>query len=293
VGLVDNLVLDNLKKSHDELCNLLNSNVIFYYGPLVFNTPSVFDESINKIRHKKASLSIVLTTSGGSVEPTEKAVEIIRNNFRQVNFIVPDYAMSAGTIFCMSGNRILMSNSSSLGPIDPQLQLPDGSLIPALGYLEQLEKLINKSKSGEITAVEIDMLRRLDLGDINRYEQARNLTITLLKKWLVTYKFRNWKTHRSTPSLKGKPVTIHEKENKAEEIARQLGDVTLWHSHGRHISAETLKSKLKLKIENYSQKNELKNAINCYQGIAIDYIQKNAFLLFIHGEDMIKTIRAK
>jgi hypothetical protein len=257
---------------------------------MLFDTPHFFDECINKIKKKEVTLSIILTTSGGSVEPTERTVEIIRNNFRQVNFIVPDYAMSAGTIFCMSGNRIFMGETSSLGPIDPQLQQPDGSLIPALGYLEQLEKLINKSKSNKISPAEIDMLRKLDLGDINRYEQSRNLTITLLKTWLVKYKFKNWKIHRSTPELKGTSVTDKQKETRAEEIARKLGDIKLWHSHGRHISAKTLKSELRLKIEDYSRKIELKKAINFYYGIAIDYIQKNGYLLFMHGADMLKVI---
>lgn len=292
MGLVDALVRDNLKNAHAKLCDLLNSNVIFffYYGPMLFDTPHMFNESISSIKEKKGVLSIILTTPGGSVEPTERAVEIIRNNFRQVYFVVPDYAMSAGTIFCMSGDKILMSDISSLGPIDPQLQQSDGTLIPALGYLEQLEKMIKKSKDGKISAVEIDMLRRLDLGDINRYEQARNLTITLLKKWLVTYKFKNWKIHHTNQKLKGNPVTAAEKEKRAEEIARKLGDVKLWHSHGRHISARTLKSELRLKIENYSLKKELKGAIDCYQGIAIDYIQKNGYLLFMHGENMLRVI---
>ena len=290
MGLVDSLVHKQLDVTRVNLCNLLNSNVIFYYGPMFFDTPRIFYDSINKIDKKKKALSIILTTSGGAVEPTERTVEIIRTHFQQVNFIVPDYAMSAGTIFCMSGDKILMDEVSSLGPIDPQLQQPDGSLIPALGYLEQLEKMIERSKSGEISIVEIDMLRKLDLGDINRFEQARNLTITLLKKWLVKYKFKDWKIHRSSPKLKGKPVTLKEKEKRAEEIARQLGDVKLWHSHGRHISAKTLDSVLRLEIDNYAFKKELKEAITVYQGIAMDYILKNGYMLFAHGEKNLTII---
>jgi len=169
-------------------------------------------------------------------------------------------------------------------------QQSDGSLIPALGYLEQLEKMIHRSKSGEISVVEIDMLRQLDLGDINRFEQARNLTITLLKKWLVKYKFKDWKTHRHSPKLKGKPVTLKEKEKRAEDIARQLGDVKLWHSHGRHITAKTLENILRLEIDNFALKKDLKEAITVYQGTAMDYILKNRYLLFAHGENNLAVI---
>ena len=66
-------------------------------------------------------LVIILNTPGGSAETVEKLVDIIRHHYTDVSFVVPDFAMSAGTIFCMSGNRIYMDYSSSLGPIDPQV----------------------------------------------------------------------------------------------------------------------------------------------------------------------------
>jgi ClpP class serine protease len=48
-------------------------------------------------------------------------VTVIRKHYKTVNFVVPDYAMSAGTIFCMSGDKIFMDYASALGPIDPQV----------------------------------------------------------------------------------------------------------------------------------------------------------------------------
>lgn len=65
----------------------------------------------------------------------EKMVEIIRNKYQKVYFVVPDYAMSAGTIFCMSGEKIYMDYSSSLGPIDPQVY-NGKEFVPALAYLD-------------------------------------------------------------------------------------------------------------------------------------------------------------
>jgi len=70
MGLVDNLVHQNLDLNRTKLCDLLNSNVIFYYGPILFNTPRIFYDFINTIEKKKKTLSIILTTSGGVVEPT-------------------------------------------------------------------------------------------------------------------------------------------------------------------------------------------------------------------------------
>jgi hypothetical protein len=42
------------------------------------------------------------------------------------------------------------------------------------------------------------------------YEQARDLSIALLKKWLVQYKFKDWLTHRTNNP--GATVTSAEKE---------------------------------------------------------------------------------
>lgn len=52
--------------------------------------------------------------------------------------MVPDCAMSAGTIFCMAGDKIWMGYYSSLGPIDPQV-FNGKNWVPALGYLDKVE----------------------------------------------------------------------------------------------------------------------------------------------------------
>ena len=288
---VDGLVKSKLKEEHENLSQELNSDVIFYSGPMALETPHLFQDAINALKNKRQTISIVLRTGGGAVEPVERAVEIIRRNYRYVNFIIPDYAMSAGTIFCMAGDKIYMSQLSSLGPIDPQVQRVDGSLVPAMGYLEQFYKFVEKSKSGQISPAELDLLRRLDLGDLNRYEQARNLTITLLKKWLVNYKFKYWKIHKSSSDKKGQPVTEKEKNARAEEIAAKLGDISIWHSHGRHICINTLKKELKLKIEDYSNKQKLHGRISAYDELAVDYIFKNDYFLYVHAGEEIIALR--
>ena len=50
----------------------------------------------------------------------ERTVGIIRQHYFQVDFIIPDKAMSAGTVCALSGDNIYMDYYSQLGPIDPQ-----------------------------------------------------------------------------------------------------------------------------------------------------------------------------
>ena len=83
---------------------------------------------------------IILTTTGGSAIAVERYVNIIRYHYKEVHFIVPDYAYSAGTIFCMSGDSIFMDYFSVLGPIDPQVQNKEGKWVAALGYLDKVNE---------------------------------------------------------------------------------------------------------------------------------------------------------
>ncbi len=178
------------------------------------------EEVSTKSKRRDSAISIVLRTPGGSAETVDRYVSVVRKHYKSVNFVVPEVAMSAGTIFCMSGNKIYMDYSSCLGPIDPQVLMPDGSgYVAALGYLDKVKEITDKPK---LTSADVVFLRGLDLAKLALYEQARDLSIDLLKKWLVQYKFKDWIKHRTTNP--GARVTKAEKEARAEEIASALSN---------------------------------------------------------------------
>jgi ClpP class serine protease len=60
------------------------------------------------------AVDFLLETPGGLAEVTVDIVNLLRPRFRHVSFIVPHFAMSAGTILAMSGDEILMDHRSSL-----------------------------------------------------------------------------------------------------------------------------------------------------------------------------------
>ena len=182
-----------------------------------------FIEDLKSEASGRDRIAIILNSPGGSAETVEKLVDIVRYHYSEIHFVIPDEAMSAGTIFALSGDKIFMDYTSSLGPIDPQVH-NGKDWVPALGYLDQVEKMIKKSADGTLADAELVILQNLDLAMLSRYEQAKNLTITLLKKWLVDYKFRDWTTHQSNPQKLGQPVTDAEKQIRAEEIAILLSD---------------------------------------------------------------------
>jgi len=226
-------------------------------------------ENLAERDDKSENLVFFLYTPGGVAEVVEKMVDIIRHYYKEVWFVVPDMAMSAGTILCMSGDKIYMDYSSSLGPIDPQIPNSDGQLVPALGYLDQVERMIEKSGAGTLTDAEFAILQNQDLATLRRYEQARDLSISLLKDWLVRYKFKDWDTHSSN----GQAVENQEKVDRAMEIAEALSNHKRWHSHGRMIGIKTLTNDLRLKIEDYTKDDDLRSVIRKYSDLLLDCVQ--------------------
>lgn len=276
----------------ERLSNLeehLDADVAFYYGQIHPDIQRRFREFIEQLKGASRGtdhLAFVLNTPGGSVETVEKLVEILRFHYKTVSFIMPDWAMSAGTIFCMSGDKIYMEYSSSLGPIDPQV-FNGTAWVPALGYLDQVERMIEKAAAGTLSPAEIVLLQSLDLAMLSRYEQARALTVTLLKKWLVDYKFKDWTHHRTDPTKILRPVTRAEKEQRAEEIARELGNNRTWHSHGRMIGPITLRNVLRLEVEEYSEQKDLRDAIRGYNDLVVEYIAHCAVSILLHSKNTI------
>ena len=229
-------------------------------------------------------LVIVISTPGGVVEAVEKMVEVTRAHFDEVFFAVPGSAMSAGTIFCMSGDKIYMDYTSSLGPIDPQLSFSPNEMVPALGYIDKVEEFIEKSRKGELTQAELIMLQRLDLAHLRRYEQARDLSVSLLREWLVKYKFKDWSVHRTTNP--GSPVTTEQKQARAEQIASDLSDNKLWHSHGRMIGLEKVQNMLKLQVEDYT-KTELQFPLRAYGDLLSEFVMQQNLRFFTHHAEKV------
>lgn len=285
VPSIDNALRDLMNTSLAELEKALGCDVFNYFGPIVDgqeNSILEIIEDLAKTPGKSEQLAVILTTTGGSAAAVERYVNIIRHHYAKVIFIVPDYAYSAGTIFCMSGDEIWMDYFSVLGPIDPQVPNKDGKFVPALGYLDKINELIKKAQENKLTQAEFLILKDFDLAELRGYEQAKELTISLLKKWLVNYKFKNWNKHDDNTT----DVTPKEKEQRAEEIANRLGDNNEWKTHGRPIDIKTLKS-LKLQITDYSNKPEEREAIRNYYKILRDFIARHNFPQFIHTRTFI------
>ncbi len=275
---VDTVVRSKLDELRAHLEDQLNSDVVALFGALIYGADHKTRLAVEALPKKRDRLCVVLDTPGGVVEVVERIVEALRHHYTEVHFVIPDRAMSAGTVLAMSGDAIWMDYFSRLGPIDPQVQ-KDERLVPALSYLVQYGRLIKKAEEGKLTAAEFALLDKLDLAELHQFELARVLSITLLKKWLVNYKFKNWIGKETS----GVAVTPADRESRAEAIATILSDNERWHSHGRGISMETLRSELNLKIDDFGARNDLSGSVHDYHRFLWDYMRREGITHFVHS----------
>ncbi len=114
-----------LQKNAPEIVQALSINDVDMNG---------FMTAFNGLDFKKG-LDLILHTPGGEVAATESIINYIKSKFADFRVIVPQLAMSGGTMIACSAKEIVMGNHSSLGPVDPQYHG-----IPAHGVIEEFNR---------------------------------------------------------------------------------------------------------------------------------------------------------
>ena len=280
-------IRDVLNQDLSRLEDILQADVLTIFGPIWPGLEKIVKEAVERIRNRRYRIAVVLDTVGGIVEVVERMVTVIRYHYDEVHFIVPNRAMSAGTVFVMAGDRIFMTYFSCLGPIDPQIE-KDGKFVPAMSYLNQYQRFSEKAESGDLNTAELILLNNFDPGELYQFEQARLLSQDLLTEWLSKYKFRDWNIHSSTEI----PVADEEKKERAKEIAKVLGDYERWRSHGRAISRDTLVSDpIRLKIERIEDNLSLSLTLKDYFGLLEHYMQNYQPELLVHTQNSFRNTR--
>ena len=135
-----NTITKYCKKLHEKT----GRNIIVYYsGWLTIDDERIsidsFDKngfmSVIKDLDKSNGLDLILHTPGGLVDATESIIDYLHSVFGEdIRAIIPQMAMSGGTMIACSCKEIIMGKHSSLGPVDPQIMG-----IPAQTAIEEFE----------------------------------------------------------------------------------------------------------------------------------------------------------
>lgn len=280
----DEFIVGQLHERLRAVENAFEADALCIVGPMASPLDDLIRVAAEQLRKQRQPprdrLVLLITTEGGYIETVQRIVETLRYHYAYVGCIIPNYAYSAGTVLAMSGDEIFMDYYSRLGPIDPQVDTTTGRLVPALGYLRQWEKLIEKGKDGTLTPVEFQlMVVAFDQAELYKYDQARKLSVMLLEQWLTQYKFKDWERTET----RNRRVTDRMRKKRAVEIAEALNETEVWHSHGHGISMAVLQDQLKLKIDDLKEQPTRHDAVEEYSGLFADYMQKIGFEGIIHS----------
>ena len=127
-----------LSQANEELGRHMAADVFTLCSPMEFGLDDFVRDEIELIAEQDGrpnKLVVLLETPGGYIETVERIVAVLRRHYDVVEFVIPNYAYSAGTVLALSGDEIYMDYYSVLGPIDPQFRTENGNQVPGMGYL--------------------------------------------------------------------------------------------------------------------------------------------------------------
>lgn len=212
---------------------------------------------------RKRGLDLVLHTPGGDLAACESLVEYLRSMFNgDIRAIVPQLAMSAGTMIACSCKQIVMGKHSSLGPIDPQF-----AGIAAHGVIEEFERA-RREIAENPAAIPIwqPILAKYPPTFIGECEKAIQWSFEVVEEWLVTGMLAGRRAARRA----------------AKKIVKELGDHALTKSHARHISATAAKQ-IGLSVVHLEDKPELQDAVLTLHHISIQTLAATSAIKIIEN----------
>lgn len=169
---------------------------------------------------KGCDIDLLIQSPGGDVDTAEKLVIMLRERARGFRVIVTERAKSAATMIALAADEILMSSTSELGPIDPQIQTTSGGGVVyrlAQSFLDGLEEIKRKAiEEGGVNPAYFPSLSQLDPALLDFCQKATQRSGLFAEKWLSRH-------------------MLKDDHAKAAEIAKKLVNVNTYSSHGMVI----------------------------------------------------------
>ena len=225
-----------------------NRNVIAYYSGFLTKPGiqgiEINDEDKNGFMScvhqmdREKGLDLLLHTGGSSAAAAESLVHYLKQMFgSSIRAIVPQIAMSAGTVLACACKSILMGKHSSIGPVDPQI-----NGIPCVGVVEEVKKAFSEIIEDQRAALVWNpILGRLVPSFLQQCEWAIESSKKFLKEALENGMLRD--------------LPIENRDVAVRRVTDRLTDLNYNKSHDRHIHCEEC-AKIGLKVEMLEDPNE-------------------------------------
>lgn len=210
----------------------------FKYPVMIENEDAIMiEEALLNTDFSNKGLLLVLNSPGGSGLAAERIINLCKN-YSNNNFdvLIPNKAKSAATMICFGANKIWMSTSSELGPIDPQIKINVQSgweIIGITSLIESYDKLFKKACGckGRIEPF-LQQLERFDSRLIEEYKLARDLSsdiaVKSLKKGMLSSLTEKDIKNKIEPFLKPRKTKVHGRPifiEQAKECSLEVGEI--------------------------------------------------------------------
>lgn len=245
---VDDIRRKYLKRLHKHT----GRNVIAYYSGWLFRPPgtpnlSVADDDMNSFMScvhqlkRDKGLDLILHTPGGDIAATEALVKYLWTMFdRDIRVIVPQLAMSAGTMIACASKSIVMGKQSSLGPIDPQI----GGL-PAQGVLDEFQMAVQSIRQNPACApLWQQIVSRYPPSFLLECTQAIQWSRNMVSGWLRENMF----------------AAATDAGAQAQGVVDYLSNHAITATHSRHLCTEKC-AEIGLKIEQLEDDKVLQDLV--------------------------------
>ena len=248
-GAVDTVRRRYLKALHD----YTGRNVIAYYSGFL-SKPGIPESEINDEDKngfmmaihgvdRAAGLDVILHTQGGSIAATESLVLYLHKMFgTDIRAIVPQIAMSAGTMIACSCESILMSSKhANLGPIDPHLRG-----LPAYGVIQEFQRACREVKR-DPSRIPIwqSIVRQYEPTFLSQCENAIKWSNKFVEDQLAGNMFTNENRPR----------------DKARRVVRKLTDFRGNRTHERHIHFDECRDDIGLNLDAIEDDPQLQDLV--------------------------------
>jgi len=233
------------------LSDYTKRNVIIYYSgwlnkPGAFGT-SIADDDKNAFMStihgldRSKGLDLILHTPGGDIAATESLVHYLREMFDgNIRALIPQIAMSAGTMIACSCNSIVMGKQSNLGPIDPQY-----NGVPAQAVIDEFKEAISQiSKDPAAIPIWQAIIGKYHPTFIGECERSIVWSKEIVRRWLASGMFN------------GEVDALA----KAAAIVDILSDHSETRTHSRHIHLNDCES-IGLRIEKLEDDPKLQDLV--------------------------------
>lgn len=260
-----NCMKSNIRRASE----LTGRNTILYFSSFLhkpsFSDTAINDKDINAFMEavykmdRTRGLDIILHTPGGDIAATEQIIYYLHSHFNNdIRAIVPQMAMSAGSIIAVSCRSIIMGRQSCLGPFDPQI-----NNMPSQSVVREFYKAVD---------------------DVRKNPASLGLWQTIISKLNPTFLTICEQANRLSEELTDTVLKNSDYDDEIKDrIKKVFGDSESSKTHSRHINRGRCRE-IGLQIEDLEQNQDFQDTVLTIHHCCMILSEKTPILKLVENQ---------